>query len=322
MQAIQVDRHGGTEVLSVVDLPVPICGPDQIVVKVHAAGVNFIDTYQRSGLYTVPLPFVLGREGSGEVVEVGTNVTHISVGDLVAWPGVQGSYAEFVAMSPEDCVLVPAGVDSQIACAAMLQGMTAHYLVTSVYGVKPGDVALVHAAAGGVGLLLCQMVKARGGIAIGTVSTDSKAQAARSAGADHIIRYDHEDVARRVRELTNGVGVNVVYDGVGASTFEASLASLKRRGLLVTFGNASGPVPPLDVLRLSTSGSLSVIRPTLVDYIATHEEMQWRANELFGSLAHHEMNFAIGGTYPLKEAAQAQDDLEGRRTSGKLLLIP
>ncbi len=322
MRTVQVGQYGGTEVLAVADLPVPMCGPEQILVKVLAAGVNFIDTYQRSGLYPLPTPFTLGREGSGEVVEVGANVSGIEVGALVAWPAVQGSYAEYVTMSAADCIVVPTDIDGNTACAAMLQGMTAHYLVTSVFDVKPKDVALVHAAAGGVGLLLCQLIAARGGTVIGTVSTEDKATAARLAGAHHIIRYDREDVAQSVREITNGNGVDVVYDGVGASTFEASLQSLTLRGLMVTFGNASGPIPPFELLRLSGLGSLSIIRPTLNDYIATHEEMQWRADELFAGVVGGTLNFAIGGTYPLSDAARAQDDLEGRRTSGKLLLIP
>ncbi len=322
MRSVQADRHGGTEVLAIVDLPVPVCGPDQILVKVAASGVNFIDTYQRSGLYSMPLPVGLGREGSGLVVAVGDNVQGITEGHLVAWPGVQGSYAEYVVMSPTDCVLVPVGIEPNIACAAMLQGMTAHYLVTSVYNIQSGDTALVHAAAGGVGLLLCQMISARGGHVIGTVSTQAKADAALKAGAEHVIRYDQEDFAPRVRELTNGVGVNVVYDGVGKSTFDGSLASLKRRGLMVTFGNASGAVPPFDLLRLSSMGSLSVIRPTLGDFIATPEEMQWRADEIFAAIADGSLNCEIGGTYSLDQVAQAHDDLESRATSGKLLLIP
>ena len=322
MRAIQADRHGGTEVLAVADLPVPVCGQDQILVKVAAAGVNFIDTYQRSGLYPMALPLTLGREGSGEVIEIGSDVSNIKVGDLVSWPGVQGSYCEFIAMKPTDCVFVPKGVDLQVACAAMLQGMTAHYLVTSVYPIKPGDTALVHAAAGGVGLLLCQMIKSRGGRVIGTVSTEAKVKAALAAGADEVIRYDQEDFVPKVRELTGGLGVNVVYDGVGKSTFDGSLASLARRGLLATFGNASGPVPPLEVLRLSSSGSISLIRPTLVDYIATHEEMQWRADEIFAAIASGALHCAIGESYPLDQAAKAQDDLEARLTSGKLVLVP
>ena len=322
MRAVQADRHGGTEVLAVADLPVPVCGADQILVQVHVAGVNFIDTYQRSGLYQVALPLTLGREGSGRVIEVGRDVSGITVGDCVAWPGVQGSYAEFVAMKPSECVVVPEGIDLSVACAAMLQGMTAHYLVTSVFDIKPGNVALVHAAAGGVGLLLCQLISSRGGTVIGTVSTAAKEEAARKAGAHHIIRYDTEDFAPRVRELTNGDGVDVVYDGVGKATFDGGLASLKRRGLMVAFGNASGPVPPFDILRLSTSGSLSVIRPTLGDFIATSEEMKWRADELFTAVGNGDLTCAIGKTYSLNDAAQAQDDLEQRLTSGKLLLMP
>ena len=322
MRSVQADRHGGTEVLAIVDLPVPICGPDQILVKVIASGVNFIDTYQRSGLYSMPLPVQLGREGSGSVVAVGDNVQGFLEGQLVAWPGVQGSYAEYVAMSPTDCVLVSDGIDANVACAAMLQGMTAHYLVTSVYDIKAGDTALVHAAAGGVGLLLCQMISARGGHVIGTVSTQAKAEAALKAGAQHVIRYDLEDFAPRVREITGGVGVNVVYDGVGKSTFDGSLAALKRRGLMVTFGNASGAVPPIDLLRLSTMGSLSVIRPTLGDFIATHDEMQWRADEIFAAIGNGSLNCEIGRTYSLDDVAQAHSDLESRATSGKLLLIP
>lgn len=320
MIAVQAAQYGGTEVLSIVELPVPICSPEGIVVKVDAAGVNFIDTYQRSGLYALPLPLQLGREGSGRIVEVGSQVEGLAVGDLVAWPGVQGSYSEFVAMSAKDCVKVPDNVDSFTACAAMLQGMTAHYLVTSVFEIKAGDVALVHAAAGGVGLLLCQMISQRGGTVIGTVSTEEKAKAARAAGASHVIRYDQENFADAVRNLTDGRGVDVVYDGVGASTFDGSLASLRRRGMLVAFGNASGAVPPVNILQLSSAGSISLIRPTLVDYIATQEEMQWRADEIFEAISRNELSFVIGSTYALTEVAQAHNDLETRKTSGKLLL--
>jgi NADPH2:quinone reductase len=322
MRAIQVDQPGGPEVLSVVDLPVPVCGPQQLLVEIAYSGVNFIDIYQRQGIYPMPSPCVPGLEGSGVVTEVGSEVSGFKVGDKVAWPSSLGSYAAIHSVTASSVVKVPAGVELDVACAAMLQGMTAHYLVASLYEVKPGDVALVHAAAGGVGQLLCQMISSRGATVIATVSTGPKADIAQQAGADHVIRYDSEDVSARVRELTDGQGVAVVYDGVGKSTFDGSLASLKRRGMLALFGGASGMVEPFDLQALSRMGSLFVTRPTLADYIAGPGEMQWRADEIFTAHSSGKLSFAIGHTYDLADAASAHLDLAARKTTGKLLLVP
>ncbi len=322
MRAIQVAQPGGPEVLSVVELPVPVCGPEQLLVELAYSGVNFIDIYQRQGIYPMPSPYVPGLEGSGLVIEVGSGVTGFSIGDQVAWPSSLGSYSQFHAVTASSVVKVPDGVALDAACAAMLQGMTAHYLVASLYEIKPGDHALVHAGAGGVGQLLCQMITARGATVIATVSSDVKAQIATAAGAQHIIRYDTEDVATKVKEFTGGVGVEVVYDGVGQATFEGSLASLKRRGMMALFGGASGMVPVFDLQSLSRLGSLFVTRPTLADYIAAPGEMQWRADEIFSDHASGKLEFAIGNTYDLSAAANAHSDLAARKTTGKLLLVP
>jgi NADPH2:quinone reductase len=286
------------------------------------SGVNFIDIYQRQGIYPMPSPYVPGLEGSGVVTEVGSAVQDFSVGDKVAWPSSLGSYSQIHAVNATSVVKVPEGVSLDVACAAMLQGMTAHYLVASLYEIKPGDTALVHAAAGGVGQLLCQMISNRGATVIGTASTSKKAEIARTAGATDVIRYDTEDVAAKAKELTNGIGVDVVYDGVGQATFEGSLASLKRRGMMALFGGASGMVPAFDLQALSRMGSLFVTRPTLADYIAGPGEMQWRADEIFAELLAGKLNFAIGKTYPLKDAKDAHADLAARKTTGKLLLVP
>jgi NADPH2:quinone reductase len=322
MRAIQVDQPGGPEVLSVVDLPVPVCGPQQLLVELAYSGVNFIDIYQRQGIYPMPSPYVPGLEGSGVVTQVGSEVSGFAIGDKVAWPSSLGSYATLHLVNASSVVKVPAGVELDVACAAMLQGMTAHYLVASLYEVKPGDVALVHAAAGGVGQLLCQLISSRGATVIATVSTGAKAEIAQQAGAAHIIRYDSEDVATKVRELTNDLGVEVVYDGVGLATFDGSLASLKRRGMFALFGGASGMVAPFDLQALSRMGSLFVTRPTLADYIAGPGEMQWRADEIFAAHTAGKLNFAIGNTYDLADAATAHIDLAARKTTGKLLLVP
>ena len=321
MLAIQVDQPGGPEVLKVADLPVPICGPDQLLVELAFSGVNFIDIYQRQGIYPMPSPYVPGLEGSGVVIEVGSAVSGFTVGDKVAWPSSLGSYSQFHAVAATSVVRIPEGVSLDIACAAMLQGMTAHYLIASLYEVKPGDTALVHAAAGGVGQLLCQMISSRGATVIGTASTAEKAQIASQAGANHVIRYDTEDVASKAKEITNGIGVDVVYDGVGLATFDGSLASLKRRGMMALFGGASGMVTPFDLQALSRMGSLFVTRPTLADYIVGPGEMQWRADEIFGEHLAGKLNFAIGKTYELKDASVAHSDLAARKTTGKLLLV-
>ena len=322
MLAIQVDQPGGPEVLKVADLPVPVCGPDQLIVELAFSGVNFIDIYQRQGIYPMPSPYVPGLEGSGVVTEVGSAVQGFSVGDKVAWPSSLGSYSQIHAVNAASVVKVPEGVSLDVACAAMLQGMTAHYLIASLYEIKPGDTALVHAAAGGVGQLLCQMISNRGATVIGTASTAEKAEIARSAGASQVIRYDTEDVATKAKELTNGIGVDVVYDGVGQATFEGSLASLKRRGMMALFGGASGMVPAFDLQALSRMGSLFVTRPTLADYIADPGEMPWRADEIFTEHLAGQLNFAIGKTYALQDAKDAHTDLAARKTTGKLLLVP
>jgi NADPH:quinone reductase len=320
MRAVEVRTKGGPEVLELVDRPEPRPGAGQVVVDVAAAGVNFIDTYQRGGIYPVPMPLVLGSEGSGRVREVGAGVDGLAVGDRIAWQGVPFSYAEQVAVPAEAAVPVPDGVSDEVAAALLLQGLTAHYLCTSTYAVQPGDVVLLHAGAGGVGLLLTQLVKARGGEVITTVGTPEKAELARSAGADHVIGYD--EVADTVRSVTGGVGVPVVYDGVGRDTFDTSLGCLRRRGLMVLYGAASGPVPPVDPQRLNSGGSLFLTRPTLGHYVATRDELMWRAGELLAAVDAGRLSVRVGATFPLAEARAAHEALEGRRTTGKVLLIP
>jgi NADPH2:quinone reductase len=322
MKAIVVSQHGGPEVLTYSDAPEPVIKPTDLLVKVAAAGINYIDTYQRSGVYAMTLPYTPGLEGAGTVLEVGSEVTGFAVGDSVAWTSNLGSYAEVVALDASKAVSVPSGIELTQAAQAMLQGITAHYLITSVFEVKPGITALVHAAAGGVGLLLCQMITARGGTVIGTVSTEAKAAAATAAGAAHVIRYDQEDFMPRVRELTGGIGVDVVYDGVGASTFEGSLKSLKPRGMMALFGQASGPVGPFDPQILNTLGSLFFTRPTITNFIQTPEELQWRAGEVFEAMLSGDLTMTLGGSYPLAQASEAHRDLEARKSSGKLILTP
>jgi NADPH2:quinone reductase len=325
-RAIAVSTPGGLEAMRLTDVPTPKPGPGELLVEVAAAGVNFIDIYFRTGRYPKPTPFVLGQEGAGTVLEVGADVGDVAVGDRVAWAdGSSGSYAERVIVGAERAVPVPDDVPLDVAAASMLQGMTMHYLTRSTYPVQAGDEVLVHAAAGGMGLLLTQAAKHVGAHVVGTVSTAEKEQLARAAGADEVIRYDGltaEQLAARVRELTGGAGVHVVYDGVGASTFEASLASLRPRGTLALFGAASGPVPPFDLTRLMSAGSLFATRPTLVDYVATSDELRARAGDVLGWIRAGELEVRIGARYPLAEAAKAQDDLQSRRTTGKLLLIP
>ncbi|QIZ33774.1 quinone oxidoreductase [Saccharopolyspora sp. ASAGF58] len=322
MRAIRVAANGGPEVLEYSEAELPDPGPGQLLVEVAAAGVNFIDTYQRSGIYSMKLPFTPGSEGAGKVVAVGPGVTGFGVGDRIAWAMVPGSYAERALVPADKAVRVPDGVDDQTAAAALLQGLTAHYLITSTYPVRTGETALVHAAAGGMGLLLTQLVKSRGANVIGTVSTPEKEELAREAGADEIIRYTEEDVAEEVKDLTDGRGVDVVYDGVGKTTFDASLASLRPRGMLALFGASSGPVPPVDPQRLNAAGSVFLTRPSLAHHILTRDELDSRANELFGWIASGTLKIRIGGTYPLPDARRAHEDLEGRRTTGKLLLLP
>ncbi len=322
IDAILVRNTGGPEVLelSAIDPPVPASG--ELLVAVGAAGVNYIDTYHRSGLYPKTLPFVPGNEGAGVVIGVGPEVVGFTEGDHVAWAEAPGSYAKQVVVPATSAFAVPEGIGDDIAAAAMLQGLTAHYLMTSTYAVKPGDTVLVHAAAGGVGLLLVQLAKSRGGKVIGTVSTPEKEELARAAGADEVIRYTETDFAAAVHDLTGGVGVAAVYDGVGKDTFDKSMACLARRGTLALFGASSGPVPPVDPQRLNAGGSLFLTRPTLGHHLATPEEFQWRCDELFSGIAAGRIDIRIGGRYPLADARTAHEDLEGRRTTGKLLLIP
>jgi len=325
MRVVVGERLGGPEVLSVAEREAPRPGPGEVVVDVAAAGVNYMDIYQREGIgnYRPEPPFVPGAEGAGTVAAVGDGVTHLAVGDHVAWAGPGRSYAEQVALPAQGVVPVPDGINLQVAAAAILQGMTAHYLCTSTYPVREGDVAVVHAAAGGVGLLLTQMVKQRGGVVVGTTSGGEggeKAELALQAGADHVVGYDRfRDI---VDDATDGAGAHVVYDGVGKDTFEDSLAALRPRGMMVLYGAASGPVPPLDPQLLNSGGSLFLTRPTLVHYIADAAELRWRAGEVFDWIAKGELDVRIGGTYPLAEAARAQEDLASRRTTGKLLLLP
>ncbi|MDQ4084873.1 MAG: quinone oxidoreductase [Actinomycetota bacterium] len=323
MQAIVVEKTGGPEVLRQQDRPTPEPGPGEVCVDVAACGVNFIDIYQRSGLYPMDLPFIAGSEGAGVVRSVGDGVTDVAVGDHVAWAGVSGAgYTSQALVPAERAVPVPDGLDDESAAALMLQGMTAHYLCESTYPVQRGDDVLVYAAAGGVGLLLTQMVTRRGGRVIATTSSPQKAELARQAGAAEVIDYTRDDIAAEVRRLTGGAGVAVVYDGVGRSTFEASLDSLRPRGMLVLFGGASGPVPPLDPQTLNSKGSLFLTRPKLADHTTDRDELLWRASDVLGWAASGELSVRIGHRYPLTEAPRAHEDLAARRTTGKLLLIP
>jgi NADPH2:quinone reductase len=324
MRVIEVASRGGPEVLALAERPAPQPGPGQVVAKVAAAGVNYMDIYQREGVggYRPDLPFVTGGEGAGTVIATGPDVTGLTVGDRVAWVG-PGSYAEQVVLPADRVVRVPAGISDELAAAAILQGMTAHYLVTSTYPVQAGDVVVVHAAAGGVGLLLTQMVKRRGGIVIATCSggqEGEKTNLAKDAGADHVTGYDRFRAV--VGEVSGGRGAHVVYDGVGQATFDDSLAVLRPRGTLVIYGAASGQVPPFDIQRLNSGGSLFVTRPTLAHYSADVEELRWRAGEVFDWIVQGELDVRVGGRYPLADAARAQQDLAARRTTGKLLLIP
>ncbi|WP_330256476.1 quinone oxidoreductase [Nocardia sp. NBC_00565] len=321
MRAIQVSEHGGPEVLKYVEVPDPTIGPDQLLVDADAIGINFIDTYIRTGRYPQPVPYVPGAEGTGVVAEVGAAVTEFAVGDRVAWAAAPGSYAERVAVPAAVAVKVPDGVDAPVAASALLQGMTAHYLIESIYKPEPGETVLVHAGAGGVGLLLTQLAATRGVRVITTVSSDAKEKLSREAGAAEVLRYG-DDLADRVRALTDGVGVAAAYDGVGAATFEASLASVRIRGTIALFGAASGPVPPFDLQRLNPAGSLFVTRPTLVHYTRDRAELLWRAGDILAAIANDTLHVRIGASYPLAEATQAHQDLEGRKTTGSIVLLP
>ena len=322
MRAIMADRHGGPEVLRLAERDLPAPGPGQLLVDVEAAGVNFADIYRRQGLrpYAGDAPFVIGSEGSGTVVAAGPDTGGLDQGDRVAWADVPGSYAEQVIVPADRAVPVPGGVDLDVAAAVMLQGMTAHYLSHDAYPVATGDAAVVHAAAGGVGLLLTQMVKMRGGVVIATTSTPHKAELAREAGADDVAGYD--DFGAVARDVTGGDGAAVVYDGIGQATFDDSLAALRRRGYMVLYGGASGPVPPFDPQRLAAGGSLFLTRPTLGSYIVTRDELLSRAHALFRWIRQDALKVRIGGRYPLDQAARAQEDLASRSTTGKLILLP
>jgi NADPH2:quinone reductase len=323
MKAIRIHSLGGPEVLQFEDVPEPQPKEGEAVVRIEAAGLNFIDCYFRTGLYKGPaLPFTLGQEAAGTVTAVGAGVTEVAVGDRVAYTSVQGAYAELAAVPAARLVKLPAGVTTRQGAAIMLQGLTAHYLACSTFSLKEGDVCLVHAAAGGVGQLLCQVAKIRGARVLGTVSTEEKAVLARTAGADEVIRYDQVDFAAEVKRLTGGHGVQVVYDGVGRATFDKGLDSLARRGMMVLFGASSGPVPPFDLSILNPKGSLYVTRPSLGHYIATTEELQRRAEDVLGWIAEGRLKVNIGLELPLAQAAEAHRALEGRRTTGKVLLIP
>ena len=322
MKAIQVKQPGGPEAMELEEVPVPQPKANEAVVKLTASGVNFIDVYFREGRYKAVPPFVLGQEGAGVVNAVGGEVTSVKNGDRVAWTGVMGSYAEYAAVPADRLVPIPDGVTDQQAAATMLQGMTAHYLSHDTYPLKRGETALVHAAAGGVGSLLVQMAHNIGARVIATVSTDEKAKLAREAGADEIILYTQSDFEAETKRLTGGKGVDVVYDSVGKTTFEKGLNVLRPRGMMVLFGGSSGAVPPFDLITLSQKGSLYVTRPTLVNYIATREELMARSSAVFGMIAAGKLKLRIDHTYPLAEAQRAHRELEGRKTTGKLLLIP
>jgi NADPH2:quinone reductase len=323
MRAVMVTRAGGPEVLELRELPDPTPGPEQLLVDVEAAGVNFIDIYQREGRYPVDMPFVSGLEGAGVVREVGSAVRDVAPGDRVAWAMVNGTGCTTSAVVPAArAVPVPDGVSTEQAAAVLLQGMTAHFLCETTYAVQAGDDVLLHAAAGGVGLLLTQMVARKGGRVLGTVSTPEKEELARAAGAAEVIRYDSVDAVQEVRRLTGGRGVAVVYDGVGQSTFEASLDSLAPRGMLVLFGASSGAVPPVDPMTLAGKGSLFLTRPSLAHYAADRDELLMRAREVFALVAAGELDVRVGARYRLEDAAQAHEDLAARRTTGKSLVLP
>lgn len=322
MRAIQVSQTGGPEVLNLVELPVPTPKSDEAIVQIKAAGVNFIDVYFREGRYPAPLPFINGQEAAGIVTAVGSDVSRVRIGDRVAYTGVRGSYAEYAAVPADRLVAIPERVAFETAAAAILQGMTAHYLSHSTYPIQQGDTVLIHAAAGGVGLLLVQMARRLGARVIGTAGNAGKAKLASEAGADEVIIYSEQDFETETKRLTGGEGVHVVYDGVGASTFAKDLNVLRPRGYLVLFGGASGAVPPFDLIELSQKGSLYVTRPTLHHYVHTRAELEQRSSDVLNMIVSGELKVRIHATYPLAEAQQAHRDLEGRKTSGKLLLIP
>jgi NADPH2:quinone reductase len=326
MQAIQILTTGGPEVLTLRELPTPAPGPGEALIRIEASGVNFIDVYFREGRYPAHLPYILGQEAAGIIVALGEPAAKdapiFKVGDRVAWCGIPGTYAQLAVAPVARLVHIPDAVTSQQAAAALLQGMTAHYLAHSTYPIRHGDEVLIHAGAGGTGLLLIQIAKSLGARVFTTVSNDEKAELTRAAGADEVIFYTREDFAAKIKSLATPPGLHAVYDSVGKTTFEKSLEVLRPRGMMVLFGGSSGPVPPFDLIRLSTMGSLYVTRPTLKDYIATRAELERRANEVLQSVADGSLKLRIEHVYPLTEADHAHRDLEARKTTGKLLLIP
>ena len=321
MKAIQVSKAGGPEALILVDVPIPTPKPNEALVEIKVAGVNFIDVYLREGRYPAPLPFINGQEAAGLIKEIGSEVSGLKPGDRVAYTSSLGSYAEFAAVPAARLVKIPDELSFEQAAAAMLQGMTAHYLVHGSYKLQAGETALIHAAAGGVGLLLVQMAKKLGARVIATAGTAEKRQLALDAGADECTVYTQADFEAETKRVTDGKGVHVVYDGVGKATFDKDLEVLRPRGHLVLFGGSSGAVPPFDLIKLSQKGSLFITRPTLAHYTATREELDWRASDVLGSIARGELKLRVHKRYPLAEAAQAHRDLEGRQTTGKLLLM-
>jgi NADPH2:quinone reductase len=322
MKAVRVEQFGGPEALKVLDIPLPEPGDGEVRVKIEAIGVNFLDIYQRIGRYQGSLPFTLGQEAAGVVDAVGPGVTEVQAGDRVAYASVQGSYAEYAIVPAWRLVPIPAGLDAQRAAAAMVQGITAHYLALSTYPLKAGETALVHAAGGGTGQMLVQVAKRCGARVIGTVSTDEKARLAREAGADHVILYTQSDFESEVKRLTNNAGVDVVYDSVGKDTFDKSLNCLRRRGYMVLYGASSGPVPPLDPQVLNAKGSLYLTRPYIGHYTADRAELLWRANDVFNWIAAGELKVRIDKTFRLAEVSEAHRYLEGRQSKGKILLLP
>lgn len=322
MKAVRVKEFGGPEAMSYEDIEAPSLEEGQVLVKVEAAGINYIDTYQRTGLYQIPLPATLGLEAAGTVTEVGSGVSRFKQGDRVAYTNVAGAYADFAAVPEDKLVSLPDGVSFDQSAAAMLQGCTAHYLCQSTYKVREGDRCLIHAAAGGVGLLLIQMVKMMGGFVIGTVSTEEKAELARQAGADEVILYSEQDFETEVKRITDGAGVNVAYDSVGKSTFGKSIDCLSRFGYMVLYGNASGPVTEFNPATLGPKGSLFLTRPTLFDYLATREDLDWRSGDVFNWIGEGKLSMRLEHFYPLAEVQQAHSDLESRKTTGKLILKP
>jgi NADPH2:quinone reductase len=322
MNAIQIQSTGGPEVLELAELQIPVPGPGQVLIRVEAIGVNFIEIYFRKGTYKATMPLIPGSEAAGTIEELGTGVTGFKPGDMVASVGVLGSYAEYALVPASQLVKVPDGLTPEQAAAAMLQGMTAHYLATSTYPLKAGDTALVHAGAGGVGLLLTQIAAKIGARVIATVSTKEKAELSLEAGAAETIVYTQQDFVAETKRLTGGKGVDVVYDSVGKTTFEGSLNCLRPRGLMALFGGSSGPVPPFDLIQLSGKGSLFITRPTLWHYVATRQELEWRAGEVMGWVASGDLKLRMEHMYPLADAGRAQTDMENRKTTGKILLEP